>query len=126
MRLYYVLACAVLAVHALFIAWVMLGAAFARRRPPLRWLHIASLFWGIFIEVAPWPCPLTVAEQWLEVRAGLNSYQGGFLLHYLDRFVYPDVPPGLLTGAAAVVAIVNFGIYAQRVRRARERKRMQD
>jgi prolipoprotein diacylglyceryltransferase len=118
MRLYYVLACAVLAIHALFIAWVIFGAAFTRRRPLLRRLHIGSLLWGVLIEVAPWPCPLTVLEQWLEIRAGLASYQGGFLLHYLDALVYPNVDPVLLTYAAVAVAIVNFGIYVRRLRRA--------
>ncbi len=122
MRLYYLLACVVLALHAAFIVWVVFGAALTGSRPWLRWLHIASFVWGVLIEILPWPCPLTVAEQWLELRAGFNSYQGGFLLHYLDRFVYPDVPPLLLTEAAVVVALVNLGIYAQRSWRARTRK----
>ncbi len=117
------LAGAVLALHASFVVWVVLGAIFTKRRPWLRWLHIASFVWGVLIEVLPWPCPLTAAEQWLELRAGFNSYQGGFLLHYLDRFVYPDIPPLLLTEAAVVVALVNLGIYAQRFRRARATKR---
>jgi len=112
--LFYVLACVVLVVHSLYIGWVIFGAAFTRRRPLLAWLHIASLLWGIWIEVGPWPCPLTNAENWLEVRAGLPPYQGSFLLHYLDKFVYPNVPPVLLTDIAVVVALVNFGIYARR------------
>jgi hypothetical protein len=76
-----VLACAVLTVHALFILWIVFGAVFTGRRPLLRWLHIASFLWGVLIVVAPWPCPLTVAEQWLENQAGLASYQGSFLVH---------------------------------------------
>jgi hypothetical protein len=122
MRLYYALACAVLTAHALFIAWIIFGVAFTARRPLLRWLHITSLIWGVLIEFVPLPCPLTVAEQWLEIRAGLSSYHGSFLLHYLDKFVYPDVPPVLLTVAPVVVAIVNLGVYAQRFHRAREGK----
>jgi hypothetical protein len=124
-RLYYVLACAALAIHALFIVWIVFGAVLTARRPLLRWLHIGSLVWGVLIEIVPWPCPLTVAEQWLENRARLASYRGSFLLHYLDKFVYPDVPPDLLTYAAVVVAIANFGIYARRFWRAREGKAKQ-
>ena len=90
MSSYYVAACAVIAVHALFILWVIFGAAVTRRHPLLRLLHIASLLWGIWIEVGPWPCPLTLVENWLELRAGVNSYQGSFLLHYLDSIVYPQ------------------------------------
>jgi len=125
MRLYYVLACAVMALHASFIVWVIFGAALTRRHPLLRWFHIASLLWSVLIEVLPWPCPLTLVEQWLELRAGLNSYQGGFLLHYLDIFIYPDVPPMLLTEAALAVVIINLAIYGLRLHRAKERKRKQ-
>jgi Protein of Unknown function (DUF2784) len=62
MKLYYVLACAVMALHALFIAWVIFGAALTSRRPLLRSLHIASLGWGLLVKVLPWSCPLTALE----------------------------------------------------------------
>jgi hypothetical protein len=94
----------------------MLGAMFTRGRPVLRWAHIVSLVWGLVIEIFPWTCPLTWAENWLEARAGIAPYQGGFLLHYLDALVYPDVPPALLTVAAGVVVAVNAAIYWRRWR----------
>jgi hypothetical protein len=119
MRLYYLLACAVMAVHALFILWVVFGAAVTGGHRLLRRLHIGSVLWGVWIEAGPWPCPLTWAENYLERRAGMESYQGAFLLHYLDRFVYPNIPPAVLIDAAVVAAIVNLGIYARRFRRAR-------
>jgi hypothetical protein len=89
---------------------------FTRGRPVLRWAHIVSLVWGLVIEIFPWTCPLTWAENWLEARAGIAPYQGGFLLHYLDALVYPDVPPALLTVAAGVVVAVNAAIYWRRWR----------
>ena len=130
MTLYYVLACAVVAIHALFIAWVVFGAFFTRTRftrtsRRLRWLHMACLLWGIWIEAGPWPCPLTFAENWLEQRAALASYQGGFLLHYLNLFVYPEIPQVLLIEAAVGAAIVNFGIYIRRYLAVRIQQRKQ-
>jgi len=83
----------------------------------LRWLHLGSLVWGILIEILPWTCPLTWAENWLETRAGIAPYQGGFMLHYLDALIYPNIPPGLLTGFGVAVCIVNLGIYARRFQR---------
>jgi len=59
---YAALAIAVLFLHGLFILWVIFGALLARGRPMLRWLHVASLIWGILTELLPWPCPLTVAR----------------------------------------------------------------
>jgi hypothetical protein len=117
MTLYSLLASLVLALHLLFILWVVFGALLTRRRPLLRWFHIASLVWGVLVEILPWPCPLTPAENWLRGHAGLSTYAGGFLLHYLDAAVYPDVPPGLLTAGAVVVCLFNLGIYLARFRR---------
>src|SRR6266576_3119257 len=105
---YSALATSVLVVHGLFILWVIFGAFLARSRPILRWLHIASLIWGILTELLLWPCPLTWLENWLESRAGIEPYQGGFLLHYLDRLVYPDISPTVLTAAGVFVCALNL------------------
>lgn len=112
---YSALAAAVLFLHALFILWVVFGALLTRSRPVLRWLHIASLVWGILTELLPWPCPLTLLENWLEGRAGVEPYQGGFLLHYLDKLVYPDISANVLTIAGVVVCIANLAFYARQV-----------
>jgi hypothetical protein len=108
---YAALATAVLFLHALFILWVVFGALLTRSRPLLRWLHIASLLWGILTEVLPWPCPLTLLENRLEGRAGVEPYQGGFLLHYLDKLVYPNISVNVLTTAALIVCLANLAFY---------------
>jgi hypothetical protein len=105
------LAACVLAAHLLFILWVVFGALLVRFRPWLRWVHIPCLIWGVLVELLLWPCPLTLLENWLEVHAGVQPYQGGFLLHYLDATVYPNVSPALLTVAGVVVCGFNLGVY---------------
>ena len=112
---YSALATAVLFLHALFILWVVFGALLTRSRPLLRWLHIASLVWGVLTEVLPWPCPLTLLEKWIEGRAGVEPYQGGFLLHYLDKVVYPDISAKVLTIAGVIVCFANLAFYARQV-----------
>jgi uncharacterized protein DUF2784 len=107
----------VLGLHLAFLFWVVFGALLTRGRPVLSRLHIASLAWGLIIEIAPWTCPLTYAENWLEARAGATPYQGSFLLHYLDSLVYPDVPPWVLTVAAVAVVAINVVVYWRRWRR---------
>ena len=110
---YSALAIAVLFFHALFILWVIFGALLTRSRPLLRWLHIASLVWGVLTEVLPWPCPLTLLENWIEGRAGVEPYQGGFLHHYLDKVVYPDISAKVLTIAGVIVCEANLAFYAR-------------
>src|SRR6266566_4406514 len=41
--------------------------------------------------------------------------QGGFLLHYLDRLVYPDISPTVLTVAGVFVCALNLALYARLV-----------
>ena len=118
---YSALATSVLFLHALFILWVVSGALLTRSRPILRWLHIASLVWGILTELLPWPCPLTVLENWLEAKAGVEPYQGGFLLHYLDKLVYPDVSASVLTVAGVIICALNLAFYARQIWIARLR-----
>ncbi len=112
-NLYSALAVLVLSIHVLFILWVVFGAFLTRSRPVLRGLHIASLVWGILTEVLLWPCPLTLLENWLEAQAAIEPYQGGFLLHYLDKLVYPDISPTALTVAGVLVCAVNLAFYGR-------------
>ena len=118
-NLYSALATVVLFLHALFIVWVAFGAVFTRSHPILRWLHIVSLIWGILTELTPWPCPLTLLENWLEQKAGVEAYQGGFLLHYMDKLVYPDISATTLTVAGVIVCAFNLALYARQALRIR-------
>lgn len=118
-NVYSTLATSVLFVHALFIVWVVFGALFTRSRPILRWLHIASLIWGLLTELLPWPCPLTLLENRLEQKAGVTPHQGGFLLHYMDKLVYPDISATTLTVAGVIVCAFNLALYGRQAWRIR-------
>lgn len=118
---YSTLATLVLLVHALFILWVVFGAFCTRSHPVLRWLHIGSLIWGILIELFLWPCPLTLLENWFERKAGIQPYQGGFLLHYLDKLVYPNISAKALTIAGLLVCVLNLSVYGRQMWTARGR-----
>ncbi|HEY3988747.1 MAG TPA: DUF2784 domain-containing protein [Acidobacteriaceae bacterium] len=109
----------VLAVHLLWLALVIFGALWTRGRPIWTTLHILALLWGIAVEVSPWPCPLTLAENYFEARAGLAAYQGSFLLHYLDAIVYPNLPGWIVTSAGVAVCAANLGIYTRRWHKSR-------
>jgi hypothetical protein len=105
----------ILAIHLCWLALVIFGALWTRGRPAWSGLHILALVLGIIVEVGPWPCPLTLAEQHFETPIGTHAYQGGFLLHYLDAVVYPDLPAWIVATAGVAVCTLNLGIYARRV-----------
>jgi hypothetical protein len=95
-----------------------LGWTITRCRRVLRTLHIASLIYAIAVESIPWlPCPLTLAETWLESRAGIEPAHGPFLVRLLDAIVYPDLPEWLVVGGAAVVCVAILGVYLRRYHR---------
>jgi Protein of Unknown function (DUF2784) len=106
---------AILLLHLLWCAWVLLGWTVTRRRRLLRTLHIASLLYAMVVESVPWlPCPLTVAETSLEARAGIESARGPFLVRVLDAIVYPDLPEWLVVGCAVLVCLAILLVYLRR------------
>ena len=117
------LAALVLAFHLAWILWVIFGALWTRRRPWLTAFHIASIVWGIIAEVGPWSCPLTLLEERLESSAGLHSYAGDCLVHYLDAIVYPNISVNVIIGCAVAVCGANLLIYALRMVRALRARR---
>lgn len=53
--LYRFLADLVLALHALFVAFAVLGGLLALRWPRLAWLHVPAALWGG--RASCWPAP---------------------------------------------------------------------
>ena len=108
-------------VHALFVAFVVVGGLPALRWPWMAALHLPAAAWGALIELRGWICPLTPLENSLRQAAGDAGYQGGFIEHYVLPVLYPaGLTRGVqLTLGAAVIA-VNLLVYgAVLVRRHR-------
>ena len=79
----------VVAVHALFVVFVVLGGLLVVRWPRVVWLHVPAATWGAFIEFQGWICPLTPLENYLRQRGGSSTYQGEFIEHYVFPLIYP-------------------------------------
>jgi hypothetical protein len=103
--------------HFLFILFVIFGALLVARNPKLAYLHWATLVYALLIEVFNWYCPLTLLEQRLRLAAGTGAYERSFLVHYLERLIYWDVPQWLLIVGAAGVVLANLVFYGWRGRR---------
>lgn len=116
------LAILVVAIHAAWLFLVIFGALWTRRRPVWGAVHVLALVWGIIAEVGPWPCPLTVVEEYFEARAGAAAYHGSFVLHVLESIVYPNLPGWIVASAGVAVCVLNLGIYARRLWKAYGRR----
>lgn len=115
---YRLLADVVVAVHGLFIVFVVLGGFLAWRWRWVAGLHLPCAAWGVLIEFRHWVCPLTPLENHLRAKAGAQGYEGGFIEHYLLPVIYPGglTPQSqLVLGTAALaVNLLAYGVLARR------------
>lgn len=99
---YLIAADAVLLLHVLFVAFVVVGLLLIVLGGVLSWrwvrsrtfrvLHLAAI--GVVVAQA-WVgmiCPLTTIEMWLRSRAGDAVYQGSFISHWLESILYYQAP----------------------------------
>lgn len=99
---YLVAADAVLAVHVLFVLFVILGLVAILLGRPLQWsfvrnpwFRIAHLVAIAIVVAQAWLgaiCPLTILEMELRARAGVATYEGSFIAHWMQTLLYYDAP----------------------------------
>lgn len=119
--IYRALADLILALHLVFVLFVVLGGLLVLRWPRTAWLHIPAAIWGVLIEYTGWICPLTPLENSFRARGGEAGYSGGFIAHYIQPLLYPA---GLTRSTqlvlGSVVLLLNlaaYGIALSRMRR---------
>jgi hypothetical protein len=109
---YRALADAILLLHLGFVLWVALGGLLVLRWRALAWLHLPAALWGAYVELSGGICPLTPLEVLLRERGGAAGYDGGFIEHYVQMWIYPaGLTRGVQIGLGIAVFIVNAAIY---------------
>lgn len=112
------------AAHLLWILF-MLGGFLVNvwgffRREIFEWcffrtLHLCGILCVAFLTVRKKPCPLTLWENALRARYDPEAtYPGSFIIHYLEKFVYPDVDPRVIMTLTAVIAVSSLAIFILR------------
>ena len=110
----------VLAVHATFLLFVVLGGLLVLWKPRIAWVHIPCAMWGAWVELAGWICPLTPLEVDLRIRAGEVGYGGGFIERYVTAALYPQgLTREIQIGLGIAVIAVNIIVYIIVIKRAR-------
>jgi Protein of Unknown function (DUF2784) len=115
---------AVVLLHLLFIATVVLGALLLWWWPRLVWVQLPVFLWGALVNLEGWPCPLTTLENAVRARGGLPTYPESFVSHYL-------LPSGLAPrggfhtelAVGIFVLLVNLALYTGLLYRWRRRSR---
>jgi hypothetical protein len=121
---YQVLADLVVLLHFAFVAFAVLGGLLVLRWPRLAWLHLPAVAWVAYIEFYQHYCPLTPLENRLRDQAGLDTYSGGFIDHYIMPLIYPPgLTPGIQLALGVILALSYIVIYAVAWRRHRHSRR---
>ena len=115
--LFLVAADAVVALHLLWIVFLIAGAAVGVRRPWVKWTHLAALAFSILLQAFHWVCPLTHLEAWLRSAGGAAPYEGTFIRHYLEQLVYTALPATAIFLGTLLVIAISLWVYFRPRRR---------
>lgn len=93
---------AMLVIHVLFVAFVVLGLILIFVGRLLAWQWVRNLWFRIahlagigIVVLQAWVgvvCPLTIWEMQLREKAGEYIYQGSFIAHWLNELLYYQAP----------------------------------
>jgi hypothetical protein len=110
-----VLADLIVVFHACYVGFVVLGLAAILAGVVFRWAWVRNIYFrlihlamiGIVVgeALAGIPCPLTVWEKQLRVRAGQASYPGDFLGYWVHRLIFYRAEPWVFTLIYTIFAI---------------------
>lgn len=103
---------AVLLLHLLFIAFVVLGSLLTVWRRRVLFIHLPAAAWGAFVELTGRVCPLTSLENTLLIKAGTAGYSESFVEHYLLRIIYPEgLTREIQYILGGLVIVINVSLY---------------
>ena len=114
---------AVVLAHLAFIAFVVFGALLTLKWRWVAWVHVPAALWGAAVEFCGLICPLTPLEMRLRDVAGMATYEGDFVGHYIMPMMYPaGLTPALQVWLGAIVVVSNVAMYALVFARGRRRR----
>jgi hypothetical protein len=110
--IFMVLADIVVAIHFLWIMFLIFGAIAGIRYRAAKYIHIAGLFFAMVIQVFGWYCPLTHLEVWLRYHRDPSlTYEGSFITYYIEKLVYLNISPSILIILTIVLVLFNVWFY---------------
>lgn len=119
--LYKVLADIIVVIHFAWILFMLIGfiltlcGSFYKRFLDwwlFRTLHLFGIVYVGLLALLREYCPLTILENILRQRYNPElRYPGSFLVHYIEKLVYPDVNPSIILIPTAIIALFTVAIF---------------
>jgi hypothetical protein len=77
-----------------------------------RTLHLLGIVYVGLLAVLREYCPLTILENALREKYSPHlTYPGSFIVHYLQRLVYPDIQPLMILIPTMIIAIFTILVF---------------
>ena len=113
--IYKILADLIVITHFAWILFMLAGfilaiASFWRKRFSdwrlFRTLHLCGIIYIGILALLGKYCPLTILENTLKAKyAPELMYPGSFIVHYIEKLVYPDVNPLIIIISTVFIAL---------------------
>ncbi|MEN2986068.1 MAG: DUF2784 domain-containing protein [Thermodesulfovibrionaceae bacterium] len=113
--IYKILADFVVLIHFLWIVFLIIGAFWGRKYRGIKYLHIGGLGFALLIQIFGWYCPLTHLEVWFRSKHDPTlSYTGSFIIHYVEKLVYIELPRWIIFVLTLLIIVVNLLLYKRK------------
>jgi len=77
-----------------------------------RWIHVCGIFFVAGLIVLDRYCPLTSLENAIRRLAGDGGeYTGSFIIHYVEKLLYPDVPSAAIVVPTFLIALFTIAVF---------------
>jgi hypothetical protein len=122
--LYKTLADVIVVAHFVWILFMLVGfvltlSGFFWKKFFDKWLfrtvHLLGIVYVSLLAIMGRYCPVTLWENALRAKYNPDlTYQGSFIIHYIEKLVYPAVNPLMIIVPTVVIAIVTVVVFITR------------
>lgn len=100
------------ALHFVWILFLVFGFVFVLKGARLAWLHLAGLGFALVLNIFHWYCPLTYLEYWLKGTGREQLADNApFLVRCLEMIIYPNVEESTLRTGVILFVFLNLSAY---------------
>ena len=118
---YRLLADSIVIIHFAWILFMLWGFMLTLRgflykeffeRWILRTFHLFGIAYVSILAIMGEYCPLTIWENTLRQKYDPSlTYPGSFMIHYVEKFVYPEVNPLIIQIPTTFIAIFTVAVF---------------